>query len=218
MARKNVALDLANTMDYAKFKKLDFKEQKRITSILTSAVNKRIRRLGETEIGKLSPTYQAYENRLDKNKEGFRDGFYSIRGFKTTSKLYNRFESLANTLKASTSVTEWKKLRNKTLSALNLDGITPDDEKAFWSMYRKFQEDSKRYKKYRKEISDKILYYIARNFEGKGYDYTKSSRDKIMKYVRDEYEKDKQAKTRKDRERSTSVFVSEGDESEQSLF
>lgn len=212
MPKKNVALDLANSMTYDEFKNLPFKEQKRITSILTSAVNKRIRRLSESEIGKLSPTYQAYERRVE-NKKG-REGFYSIKGLKTTSQLYTRFESLANTMKSATSVTGWKKLRNETLSALNLDGITPEDEKAFWSMYRKFQEDNKRYKKYLKEISDKILYYIARNFEGKGYDYTKSSRDKIMKYVRDEYEKDKQAKTRRNREHSTSVYVSEGDESE----
>ena len=212
MARKNVALDLAKTMDYAKFKKLDIKEQKRITYILTSAMNKRIKRLGMSEVGRLSPTYQAYEKRISEGKG--REGYYSIRGIKSTGELYNRFESLASSLKSSTSVTEWKKLRNKTLSALNLDGITPEDEKAFWSMYRKFQEDAKKYKKYRKEISDKILYYIARNFEGKGYDYTKSSRDKIMKYVRYEYEKDKQAKTRRDREHSTSVYVSEGVESE----
>ena len=215
MPKKNVALDLANSMTYDEFKKLPFKEQKRITSILTSAVNKRIRRLGETEIGKLSPTYQAYENRLEKNKkEGFRDGFYSIRGIKTTSKLYNRFESLANTMKASTSVTEWKKLRNETLSKLNLEDIDIESEKAFWSMYRKFQEDKTQYKKFKKDISNKILYYIARTFEDKGYDYTTATRKKILNFVKDEYAKEKRRKAEVNRVRSTSVLVSEGDESE----
>ena len=212
MARKNVALDLANSMTYEEFKKLDFKEQKRITSILTSAVNKRIRRLGETEIGRLSPTYQAYERRVEEGKG--RDGFYSIKGIKTTSKLYTRFESLANIMKASTSVTEWKKLRNETLSKLNLEGIDIESEKAFWSMYRKFQEDKTQYKKYKKEISNKILYYIARTFEGRGYDYTESTRKKIMKFVKKEYAKEKEKKANINRERSASVFVSEGNESE----
>lgn len=206
MARKNVALELARTMTYKEFKKLDFKEQKRITSILTSAMNKRIKRLGMSEIGKLSPTYQAYERRGNKP--------FSIKGLKSSDVLYNRFEALAKSIQSATSVREWKTLRKQTLGKLNLEGISPDEEKAFWSMYRKFQEDSRRYKKYRKEISDKILYYIARNFESKGYDYTKSTRAKIMKYVRDEYEKDKQREYTRNRERSASVFVSEGDESE----
>lgn len=214
MPKKNVALDLANSMTYDEFKKLPFKEQKRITSILTSAVNKRIRRLSESEIGMLSPTYQAYENRLDKNKEGFREGFYSIKGLKTTSKLYNRFESLANTMKSATSVTEWKKLRNETLSKLNLEDIDIESEKAFWSMYRKFQEDKTQYKKFKKDISNKILYYIARTFEDKGYDYTKATRKKILNFVKDEYAKEKRKKAETNRVRSASVYVSEGDESE----
>ena len=212
MARKNVALELAKSMTYEEFKKLDFKEQKRITSILTSAVNKRIRRLGATEIGRLSPTYQAYERRVENGKG--RDGFYSIKGIKTTSKLYNRFESLANTMKASTSVTEWKKLRNETLSKLNLEDIDIESEKAFWSMYRKFQEDKTQYKKFKKDISNKILYYIARTFEDKGYDYTTATRKKILNYVKDEYAKEKRRKAEVNRMRSTSVLVSEGDESE----
>lgn len=209
--RKSVASELAEKIDYKKFKSLSDKEQRRVTSILTSAMNKRIKRLGMSEIGRLSPTYQAYERRLNEGKG--RDGYYSIRGIKSTSDLYNRFESLAESLKASTSVTEWKKLRNKTLSELNLEDISLDDEKAFWSLYRKFQEDSKRYKKFRKEISDKILFYIAREFENKGYDYTKSTKDKIMKYVRDEYENEKARRTQQNRQRSSSVYVSEGDES-----
>lgn len=213
MARKNTAMELANTMTFTKFKKLPIEEQRRVTSILVSAMNKRIKRLGETEIGKLSPTYQAYLNRQKEGKGN--DGYYSIKDIRnSTDDLHNRFEALAESLKKATSVREWKALRNKTLSALNLDGIDMESEKAFWSMYRKFQEDKTQYKKYKKEISNKVLYYIARTFEGRGYDYTDKTRKKIMEFVKSEYAKEKERKANINRERSASVYVSEGDESE----
>lgn len=213
MARKNTAMELANTMTFTKFKKLSVKEQRRVTSVLVSAMNKRIKRLGKTEIGKLSPTYQNYLNRQKKGKGN--DGYFSIKDVRNSvDDLYNRFEKLSESLKKATSLREWKALRNKTLSALNLEGITPEDEKAFWSMYRKFQESSTRYKRYKKEISDKVLYYIARTFEGKGYDYTDKTRKEIMAFVKDEYEKDKKEQYERNRERSASVYFSEGDESE----
>lgn len=213
MARKNTAMELANTMTFTKFKKLPIEEQRRVTSILVSAMNKRIKRLGETEIGKLSPTYQAYLNRQKEGKGN--DGYYSIKDIRnSTDDLHNRFEALAESLKKATSVREWKALRNKTLSALNLEGIDMESEKAFWSMYRKFQEDKTQYKKYKKEISNKVLYYIARTFEGRGYDYTDKTRKKIMEFVKSEYAKEKERKANINRERSASVYVSESDESE----
>lgn len=194
-------------MSYAEFKKLTPKEQKRVTSVLVSAMNKRIKRLGNTEIGRLSPTYQAFERRGNK--------YYSVKGL-TGDALYNRFEALSESLNKSTSVREWKKLRNETLEKLNLDDLSPDDEKAFWSMYRKFQEDNTRYKDFlkKKEVSDKVLTYIAHNFEEQGYDYSKKTRNKIMKYVREEYEKDKMQKHDANRERGASIYVSndEGEE------
>ena len=115
MARKNVALELAKSMNYKEFKKLDFKEQKRLTSILVSAMNKRIKRLGQSEIGRLSPTYQAYERRGNKP--------FSIKGLKSTDALFNRFESLAKSIQSATSVREWKTLRKQTLGKLNLEDI-----------------------------------------------------------------------------------------------
>lgn len=213
MARKNTAMELANTMTFTKFKKLPIEEQRRVTSILVSAMNKRIKRLGETEIGKLSPTYQAYLNRQKEGKGN--DGYYSIKDVRnSTDDLRNRFEALAESLKKATSVREWKALRNKTLSALNLEGIDMESEKAFWSMYRKFQEDKTQYKKFKKEISNKVLYYVARTFEGRGYDYTDKTRKKIMEFVKSEYAKEKERKANINRERSASVYVSESDESE----
>lgn len=211
MARKSVALNLAQSMDYKTFKKLSWKEQKRITSILTSAINKRIKRLGKSKIGELSPTYQAFLNRQKANKGN--DGYYSIKGLKSTDELYNRFQQLASSLQKATSLREWKAMRNETLEKLSLDGISPDEEKAFWNMYRKFQEDNTRYKKYKKEISDKVLTYIAKAFEDKGYDYTEKSRKQITRWLKEEYEKDKQ-NAYQQQARATSIYFNEDDESE----
>lgn len=212
MARKSVALNLAKTMDYSTFKKLSWKEQKRITSILTSAMNKRIKRLGSTEVGRLSPTYQAYEKRKAKNIGN--QGYYSIRGIKSSNELFNRFQSLGSSLQKATSLREWKSMRNDTLEKLSLDGISPDEEKAFWNMYRKFQEDNTRYKKFKKEISDKVLTYIAKAFEDKGYDYTEKSRKQITRWLKEEYEKDKQNAYQQQQARATSIYFNEDDESE----
>lgn len=187
------------------FKKMDYSEQKKITSKLVSAMNKRIKRLGTTEIGRLSPTYQAFMNR---------GSYYSIKDKegKTLSgdALYNRYEQLASSLQKATSVREWKKLRNDTLTKLNLEDIDTDTEKAFWSMYRKFQEEpSRKFKNYKKEISGKILSYIASTFEKNGYDYTTKTKEKIKRWLKSEYEKDQRKKAQRNRERSASTFISD---------
>lgn len=204
--KSGVLDDLINNMDYKKFKALSGKEQKTITSKLVSAMNKRIKRLGQSEIGRLSPTYQAFERRGNQ--------YYSVKGLSGDA-LYNRFEALQGSLLKATSVREWKKQRKETLEALNLDNLEIEDEKAFWNMYRKFQEDpSRKYKQYKKEVSNRILKYIASTFESRGYDYTEGSKRKLMKWLRSEYEKDKQAKYERNRERSASMYISD-DESEE---
>jgi len=198
---KNNILDALYKVSYKQFKALDDKEQKRITSILVSAMNKRIKRLGKTEIGRLSPTYQAYEKRVEKG-----GGYYSVKGL-TGDALYNRFEALQQSLQKATSVREWKKQRSKTLSDLNLEDITLDEEKAFWNLYRKFQEDKTRYSQHKKDISDKIVKYVASHLESLGYDYTAKTRKQILKFVKEDYEKDKGRKTRERRTRSTSAIL-----------
>lgn len=206
--RKNKIEDYFN-ISFKEFKKMDYSEQKRITSKLVSAMNKRIKRLGEyvdeenNEIGKLSPTYQAYEKR---------GSYYSIKDKtgKTLSgdALYNKYEQLVSSLKRATSVREWKKLRNETLTELNLEDIDIETEKAFWSMYRKFQEEpARKFKKYKKEISGKILSYIASTFEKQGYDYTEKTKAKIKRWLKREYEKDQRKKAQRNRERSASTFI-----------
>ena len=201
-------LDALLKVTYNQFKALDDKEQKRITSVLVSAMNKRIKRLGlakdkeGNEIGKLSPTYQAYENRIKKGKSGY----YSVKGL-TGDELYNRFEALQGSLKKATSVREWKKQRSKTLKDFNLEDITLDEEKAFWNLYRKFQEDKTRYSQHKKDISDKIVKYVASHLESLGYDYTAKTKKQILKFVKEDYEKDKGRKTRERRTRSTSAIL-----------
>ena len=205
MAKRKNKIEQIFNITSKEFKKMDYSEQKRITSKLVSAMNKRIKRLGMSEIGRLSPTYQAYENR---------GSYYSIKDKegKTLSgdALYNRYEQLASSLEKATSVRKWKKLRNETLTKLNIEDIDTETEKAFWSMYRKFQEEpSRKYKQYKKEISGKILSYIASTFEQQGYDYTAKTKEKIKRWLKSEYEKEQRKKAQRNRERSASTFISD---------
>lgn len=188
---------------YSEFKKLPEATQKNYTSVLVSAMNKRIKRLGKTEIGRLSPTYQAYERRILEGK----NGYYSVKGL-TGDALYNRFEALSESLKKATSVREWKTLRNETLEKLNLTNISIDDEKAFWSMYRKFQEDETEYQQFKKEKSDMVLSHIANTFESQGYDYTENTKQKLMDWLKKEYEKTQQRQQQANRERESSIYTS----------
>lgn len=194
-------LDALFKLTYKDFKKLTPKEQKQATSTLVSAMNKRIKRLGQTEIGQLSPTYQAYEKRVENG-----GGYYSVKGL-TGDALYNRFEALQQSLQKSTSVKEWKKLRSKTLKDLNLEDITIDEEKAFWKLYRKFQEDKTKYSKHKKDISGKIVKYVASHLESLGYDYTDKTKKKILNFVRRDYEKSKAEKTQTNRARGSSTIL-----------
>lgn len=198
---RNNKLDALFKVSYKQFQALTPKEQKQATSTLVSAMNKRIKRLGKTEIGRLSPTYQAYEKRVEKG-----GGYYSVKGL-TGDALYNRFEALQQSLQKATSVREWKKQRKETLEELNLENITPDEEKAFWNLYRKFQEDKTKYSKHKKDISDKIVKYVASHLESLGYDYTDKTKKQILKFVKEDYEKEKGRKTQSNRQRSMSTIL-----------
>ena len=59
-----------------------------------------------------------------------------------------------------------------------------DREKKFWELYRKFQEQDPSYKQYRKEISDKVLSYVANEI---GSDYTDSEEN--IKMIQDKVDK-----------------------------
>lgn len=213
MARNvNKAKQLAQDMTFKEFSKLSWSEQKKITSVLVSAMNKRIKRLTQTEVGRLSPTYQAFEER------GYK--YYSIKGLQDSHELYNRFYAMKRSLERATSVREWKKQRNETLTKLDLKGIDVETERAFWSLYRKFQEDNDNFKKYKKEVSDMVQVYIANELDRMSYVedidengnvhrdyYTMDNKEKLKRWLKESYEKSKSKKYQQNIERGLSTII-----------
>lgn len=108
--------------DIAKMTKSEFNvysesSQRKIVSRLVSAYNKRIRYLGKSEIGKMSPTYKAYEER---KREG-QTGFISIKG-KSQETISDMFTSLNKSLSSeSTTTTGFKKMRSDLYERLGIN-------------------------------------------------------------------------------------------------
>lgn len=202
-------------MEYDEFKKLAPQEQKRITSVLVSAVNKRIRALEKTEIGRMSPTYQAFLERG--RKSGMKGGkFYSVKGLEGSA-LYNRFESLQRTYLGKTTPTAWMEHRAEVLKEFNLEGLSPAREKSFWRMYNKFVEDKETgYLGTKKEQSQAILEYISNKYGGKGgrFSYNKKSREDLIDYIKNKYEEKQRAIKRAKYGKDSSSYVSD-EESEE---
>lgn len=200
--------------------KLSKSDLSRVTSRLVSAMNKRIRRLSKTEVGRLSPTYQAYERRISKHKEGYREGFYSVKG-KSYQELKDLYKQLSSSLTHKTtlesgedveitSVRGWKKHRQEVLDNIGYDFQNDyDREKKFWELYRKFQETEPSYKAYRKNVSDKVLSFIA-NEIGSDYTDSKENIEKIKNRVDELYEKVKGEEYDKEFETGTSQFFTDG--------
>ena len=190
----------------------------RVTSRLVSAMNKRIRYLGKSDIGRLSPTYIAFEKR--KNKGLGRDGFYSVKG-KDRMELVNLYKQLSKSLTHTTTlesgeeveittVRGWKKHRQDIFDIIGYD--FNDDytrEKKFWELYRKYQQYDKSYKNYRKDVSDKVLTYIANEI---GSDYTDSEENikRIKQKVDELYEKVKGEENDQEDETGVSQFFTDG--------
>ena len=211
--RYGYAKNIAENIDYEQFKKLAPKEQKRITSVLVSAVNKRIRALGKTEIGRMSPTYQAF---LERGRlSGLEGGkFYSVRGIEGDA-LYNRFRQMQDVYTGNTTPTKWFKHRESVLERFNLQGLSIKRETNFWKMYHEFVEDKNTgYTETKKEISNTILTYISNKYRSKQFRYTKEAKEDLINLLRDEYEKGKQAKKKVKYGREASYYVSdeEGEE------
>lgn len=198
--------------------KLSKSDLSRVTSRLVSAMNKRIRYLGKSEIGRLSPTYQAYERR--KSSGSGRDGFYSVKG-KDTQQLKDLYKQLSKSLTRTTTLESgeeieltttrgWKKHRQEVLDQLGTDfGGDLETEKKFWELYRKFQEGDPSYKHYRKEVSDKVLTYIANEIGGDFSD-SEENMQRIKDKVNQLYEEYSSNESEQEKITSTSQFFTDG--------
>ena len=199
--------DIAS-LDKSTIDHLSRNDLSKVTSRLVSAMNKRIRYLGKNATGRLSPTYQAYERR--KQKGLGHDGFYSVKG-KDPQQLKDLYKQLSKSLNSDvTTVRGWKKHRQDVLDQIGYDFNNDQDrEKKFWELYRKFQEQDPSYKQYRKEISDKVLSYVANEI---GSDYTDSEENikKIQDKVDQLYEEFMGDESDQENETGTSQFFTDG--------
>lgn len=144
-------------MNARDFRGVSTSNVKQITSRLVSAMNKRIVRLGKSEIGRLSPTWKAFEKR----------GKYSVKGLtrETTIQVFNR---LKESLPKATSLTEFKKYRKDLYKKLDIDFKGDiQTEKDFWELYNKFQEYDESYANTKKGISGDVINFLSNNVNWK---------------------------------------------------
>lgn len=121
------------TMDFDKWERLNAKELRQITSRLASAANKRITNFQKT--GEDSPAL------TDVMESG---GKFSVRG-KNLGELRKEFTRAKGFLEQKTStVTEWRKVRSKTISTLGKKyGIKVSKEQfdKFFKVYNKLRKE-----------------------------------------------------------------------------
>ncbi len=125
-------------MDWDTLNKLSSKEIKQVTSRLVSASNKRIRRLGKTETGRMSFAYQKIEER---------GRMFSVKD-KNTNQVRQEFALAKQFLQYKTSTMKgWNKYRKDTEKRIgyisngeSLDWSN-DTWKKYWKLFRMFEEN-----------------------------------------------------------------------------
>lgn len=104
-------------------------ELAKITSQLSSAANKRLKRLEVGSMGVESPAY----------KKVMRRGEFSVRG-KNQGQLQGEFMRLKDFFAhKSSSLTGWNEMRKKTFERIGGGFSTEAEERAFWAAYRKIE-------------------------------------------------------------------------------
>lgn len=112
--------------------RMNRKELSKVVSQLSSAANKRLKRLGASEIGALSPAFRGVT-------ESGRDKF-SVKK-KTTNQLRNEYKAVRSFLrKESSSVKGWEKQRKRTYERIGGDFGNLADEQTFWRIYRRLDQ------------------------------------------------------------------------------
>lgn len=187
-------------MNITDFRGVSTANVKSVTSRLVSAMNKRIKRLGQTELGRMSPTYKAFEKR----------GKYSVRGL-TRESTFQVFQNLKESFGKSTSLTEWKKEHKEILQKLHLDFDGDiDTEKKFWDLYHDYAEEDKRVSNL-KGISGDAINIIYKKFMVSKKTGKELSRRGIKASITRAYNKKMAEKIKNNKHKSTaSVFEDMG--------
>lgn len=118
--------------------KMTEKELRATVQMLASSANKRLKRLGATEIGRMSP---AYQSAMRRSYTGAQGGKFGTKG-KTRNQLRNEYKALKAFMETKTgSVQNWNAYKKKVYERMGGDfGNDVDKEKEFWKTYRKIEE------------------------------------------------------------------------------
>lgn len=119
--------------------KMSQKELTKVISTLASTANKRFKRLGETESGRMSPAYISAASRSYETEDG---GKFGVKN-KTLNQLRNEFKAVKTFLETKTgSVTKWKEYRQNIYNRLGGDFHgNAKAESDFWKIYRTIEKD-----------------------------------------------------------------------------
>ena len=209
------------------FDNISDKSIKAMTSRLVSAMNKRIVRLGNDAVGKLSPTYQAFEERKKKGKG--KQGYFSVKGL-NRSQTIGLFNQLRTAMSKNTSVSSFKQYRSDLYQRLNiefenktfeeayekdikegkytdaeLEQLKKDyktDEQKFWKVYRDYVETDKANEGYRRGGGSPVIIEYFKN----QMDWENATMQERIDVVNQLYEKQKRIEKAKEKALESGYF------------
>lgn len=146
MASTNELLQLTH-VDVSKMSR---SELAKVVTQLSSTANKRIARLEATDIGRESPAY----------KKAIKTGGKFTAQGKSQGQLQGEFARLQDFFKLQTSTQKgWQKLRKRRDEIVGRSFDTIDEEKEFWSSYRRLLEGDGD----KKGVRDIVMRYGSEN-------------------------------------------------------
>lgn len=153
----------------------------RIVGRLVSTANKRIRKLGETKLGQLSPAYRSRmgitkykhsEENKYKRRKPRTYGFFTTVG-KSRSQLLQEFKEAKGFLELKTStIRGWDTIRHDIEKELGVELDTQRKRNKFWKVYRELT-DGKNIPRVKDDTgskfnSEQIQKLVAKSFKQKG--------------------------------------------------
>ena len=118
MATRKQTAKLLLQIPSADIDKMTEKELRATVQILASAANKRLKRLGATETGRMSPAYQSAMQRSYTSAQG---GKFGTEG-KTRNQLRNEYKALKAFMETKTgSVQKWNAYKKKVYERMGGD-------------------------------------------------------------------------------------------------
>lgn len=144
----------------------------RIVGRLVSTANKRIRKLGSTKLGQLSPAYRSRMgiNRYKRKNRTY--GFFSTVG-KNRTQLLREYKEAKGFLELKTSTVKgWNKTRTNIEKELGIELNTQRKRNKFWKVYRELT-DGKNIPRVKDDTgsrfnSEQVRKLVAKSFKQKG--------------------------------------------------